>query len=77
MIELYYEYLSVQRIWLYVIIVTYAFQSESMLYSWVNVRELLARNRRNIWSLSDSNEIRTHNHLVPKWRLKCLAKLSN
>ena len=31
--------------------VTYAFQSKSTLYSCLNVRELFARNRRNIWSL--------------------------
>ena len=35
--------------------VTYAFQSESALYSCLNVKELLARNMRDIWSLSDSN----------------------
>ena len=44
--------------------VTYTFQSESRIYSYLNVKELLARNRRDIWSLSDNNEIRTHNHLV-------------
>ena len=43
--------------------VTYAFQSESTLYSCLNVKELLARNRRDIWSLSDSSGIWTHNHL--------------
>ena len=32
----------------------------------LNVKELLAQNRSDIWSLSDCNEIRTHNHLV-KW----------
>ena len=32
--------------------VTYAFQSESTLYSCLNVKELLARNRHKIWSLS-------------------------
>ena len=32
--------------------VTYAFQSESTLYICLNVKELLARNRRDIWSLS-------------------------
>ena len=42
--------------------VTYAFQRESTLYSCLNVNELLARNRRDIWSLSDSNG--NHNHLV-------------
>ena len=33
----------------------YAFQSESTLYSCLNVKELLARNRREIWSLSACN----------------------
>ena len=33
--------------------VMYAFQSESTLYSCLNVKELLARNRCKIWSLSD------------------------
>ena len=37
--------------------VTHAFQSESTLYSCLNVKELLARNRCNIWSLSYSNGI--------------------
>ena len=46
--------------------VTYAFQSESTLYSCLNVKELLARNRREIGSLSDCNGTRTHNHLVRK-----------
>ena len=44
--------------------VTYAFQSESTLYNCLNVKELLARNRREIWSLKDCNRIRTHDHLV-------------
>ena len=44
--------------------VTYVFQSESALYSWLNAKELLARNRYDIWRLSDSNGIQTHNHLV-------------
>ena len=34
--------------------VTYSSQSESTLYSCLNVKELLARNRRDIWSLSNS-----------------------
>ena len=48
------------------------------LYSIVclNVNELLARNRHDIWSLIDSNRIRTHNHLVRKWTLNHLAKLA-
>ena len=57
--------------------VTYAFQSESTLYSCLNVKELLARSRREIWSLSDCNWIRTHNHLVRKGTLNHLAKLAD
>ena len=34
-------------------LVAYAFQSESTLYCCLNVKELLARNRREIWNLSD------------------------
>ena len=57
--------------------VTYAFQSESTLYICLNVKELLARNRRGILSLSDSNGIRIHNHLVRKQTLNHLAKLAS
>ena len=46
--------------------VTYAFQSESTIYSCLIVNELFARNKRDIWSLNDCNVIRTHNHLVRK-----------
>ena len=44
--------------------VMYAFQSESTLYSCLNVKKRLARNRCDIWSLSDCNENRTHSHLI-------------
>ena len=44
--------------------VTYAFQRGPTLYSCLNVKERLARNRGSISSLSDSNGIRTHSHLV-------------
>ena len=37
--------------------VTYACQSESALYSCLNVKEL-AQNKRKIWSLSDCNRLR-------------------
>ena len=57
--------------------VTYSFQSESTLYSCLNVKELLAQNRRDIWSLNDSNGTRTHNHLVRKRTLNHLAKLAS
>ena len=42
----------------------------------LNVKELLARSRHHIWSLSDSNGIRTHNHLVHKRTPNHLAKLA-
>ena len=40
-----------------------------------NVNELLAWSRPHIWSLSDSNVIRTQKHLVRKRTLSHLAKL--
>ena len=46
--------------------VTYDFQSESTLYSHLDVKELLARNRCHIRSLSNCNGIRTYNDLVRK-----------
>ena len=52
------------------------FQSESTLHSCLNVKELLARNRREIWCLSDCNWTRTHNHLVRKRTLNHLTKLT-
>ena len=57
--------------------VTYAFQSKSTLYSCLNVKELLAQNRREIWSSNDCNCTRTHNHLLRKWTLNHLAKLAS
>ena len=56
--------------------VTYVFQSESILYSCLNVKYLLAQNRREIWSLSDCNGTRTYKHLVSKQTLNHLAKLA-
>ena len=57
--------------------VTYAFQSESTLYICLNVKELLAQNRRDIGTLSDCNGTRTRNHLVRKRTLNHLAKLGS
>ena len=42
--------------------VMYTFQSESTLYSCLNFKELLARSRHKIWSLSDCNWTRTQKH---------------
>ena len=55
--------------------VTYAFQSQTTLYSCLNVKELLAWNKRDMWSFSDCNGIRTHKHLVRKRTLNHLYKL--
>ena len=56
--------------------VKYPFQRESTLYNYLNVKKLLARNRGDIWSLSDRNVIRKHNHLVCKWILICAVQLT-
>ena len=56
--------------------VTYAFQSEWKLCSWLNVKELLAPSTCEIWSLSDSNLIWTQNHLIFKRTLNHLVKLT-
>ena len=41
----------------------------------MNVKELLAWNKRDMWSFSDCNGIRTHKHLVRKRTLIHLYKL--
>ena len=56
--------------------ISYEFQSESTLYSCVDVEEFLARNRHHISSLSYSNQIPTHNHIVHKRTIHHLAKLT-
>ena len=56
--------------------VTYEFESESTLYSSLNLKELLAPRRHHIWRLSDCNWTRTHNHLFRKRRLNHLSKLA-
>ena len=43
--------------------VTYAFQNEPTLCSCLNIKEVLAWNRRDIWSLSDCYGIRTQKPL--------------
>ena len=56
--------------------VTCAFQSESTLYSDLNIKKIFAQKRCNIWSLSDCNGTRTHKHLVRKRTLKHLVRLA-
>ena len=53
--------------------VTYVFPSESTLYSCLNVKEVLARRRREIWRWSDCHWTPSQNHLVLKWTLIHLA----
>ena len=57
--------------------VTYPFQNESTLYRCLNVKELLAQKKCDIWSLSDWNTTRTLNYLFRKWTLNHLAKPPN
>ena len=56
--------------------VMYASHGEYTLYIWMNVKEILARNRREIWRWSDCNCARTQNHLVLKPTLNHLVKLA-
>ena len=56
--------------------VTFAFQSESTLYSCLNVKEHLAQNRCDIRSLSDCNGTRTHNHLIRKHTRNLLTEVA-
>ena len=57
-------------------LVMYAFQSESELYNFFNIKEFLATNSHKIWSLSECNGTKTQNHLVCKRTLNHLAKLA-
>ena len=56
--------------------VTYPFQDESTLYSCLNIKELFAQSMREMWNLSYCNWTGTQNHLVRKWTMNHLAKLS-
>ena len=51
-------------------------QSESTLYSCLNVKEILVRSRREIWSLGDCNWAGKKPHLVNKRTLNHLVKLA-
>ena len=47
------------------------------IHNCLNVKELLAWSRCEIWSLSDGNWTRTQNHLALKWTLNHLTELAN
>ena len=51
---------------LFIYHVTNAYLSKSTFCSCLNVKELVAWNRRDIWSLNNCNGIWTHKHLVHK-----------
>ena len=77
MIALCSEYLSVRRIWLYVLVMLrMRFQIESILYSCLIVKELLPRSKREIWRWSDCNWTRTQNQLVFERTLNHLVKFN-
>ena len=56
--------------------VTYTFQNGDTFNTCLNVKELLARSRGEIWSLIDCIWTQTCNHLVDKRTLNHFAKLS-
>ena len=70
-----YQYSQSMTVYFYHL--TYAFRVS--LHSWgcLNAKELIARNRRGIWRLSDCNRTRTHNHLLRKQTLNHLVKLDS
>ena len=77
MIELSCEYLSVRGIWMYIIIISRtSFRVNLQYIVCLNVKKLLAWSRDHTWSSSDSNMIRTQNHLVRKETLNYLCKLA-
>ena len=53
-----------------------AFHSEITLYIYLNIKELLAQNRTNIWSLIDCKGTRTQYLLVHKLKINHLDKLT-
>ena len=56
--------------------VKYAFHIESTLYTCLNVKELLARRRSQVWSLNYCNWTPTQNHWLRKRTFNHLAKLT-
>ena len=56
--------------------VKYAFHIESTLYTCLNVKELLARRRSQVWSLNYCNWTPTQNHWLRKQTLNHWAKLT-
>ena len=61
------------KTWLYVIVMSRTHSRVNPHYICLNVKEVFARNERDIWNLSDFNGTRTHNHLVRKRTLNHLV----
>ena len=76
MFELSCEYLSERSIWLYFLIMSGPHLRMNRHYINLNVKELLAWKKRDIWSLSDCKSTPTHNDLDHKWTLNNLVKLT-
>ena len=76
MIELCYENYLYSTFKCIFLSLTYAFQNETPLWSFVDVKEILAWKRRIIWRLSDCNKTRIHNHLNRQRALNHLPKLA-
>ena len=77
MIQLCCVYLSVRYIWLYVVIMSRtSFRVNLDSIVCLNVKDFLSPSRHHMWGLSDSNEMRTQNHLVCKGTQTHLAKLT-
>ena len=67
----------IRNSWLHVIIMSHmSFRVNPLSIVCLNVKEFFTLSRCHIWSLSESNLIWTHYHLVHKWTLNHLAKLA-
>ena len=67
-------FLRLMTNWMYALVMSFTRFRENPHYSCLNVTELLARSRREIWRLSESNWTRIQNHLVCIRTLNQLAK---
>ena len=68
------KWLSCVMSTVHLIVCSYYVTYESTVYSYLNAKELFAQNRRDIWSLSNCNETRSHNHLVCKHLFRLVTK---
>ena len=79
MIELNSKHLYVEWVLLYAVLMsrTHFRMNSHSIFAWMlRNSSLVTLKRHHIWSLSDCNKTQTHNHVVRKWTLKHLAKLT-